>query len=134
MKNYLLLLLFLTQSLLALCQTGNDYLNTRKKIDSILHAEKKYKKIVKKISAIPDSIKMFMTIYLDSLNSNGEPIKDRDGHHLAKDICSYELGIKKDCFINGYKSNITYLYHVYYSVNANRILHVSKKFGWKKPY
>jgi hypothetical protein len=126
MKQSIFLLALAIQSLTALSQDVARNKITMKRIDSTLHAAKEYKKVVKDISAIPDSIKTDMVMTIDSGDKKENIIFDKNGNPIPKNKLRYSVGYKKSG-----AASPTYIWHVWYLYNQNKIVHVSKKPTWE---
>ncbi|MCD6011117.1 MAG: hypothetical protein K0Q79_979 [Flavipsychrobacter sp.] len=125
MVKYTVFLCFLLKPFFVLSQEEN-YQIISKRIDSIIHAKKKYKRVVRKIAAIPDSLKYSAVMFYALLDEKGQPIKDNNGKDLVRDVCRKDIGYRKAGAPKG-EINPGYLYFVYYSVKRNRIVHLGKK-------
>lgn len=115
MKPYLLLLCFVMSAFLGICQAENlAYTLVIKRVDSILHTVKKYRKAAMHIDAIPDSIK--------DISAGCVYISDSLGNPISEKVYCYYAGYK----IKG-EHKVVQLYNIYYSLSENRITSVSKK-------
>jgi hypothetical protein len=116
--KYILLLLFVALSTIAFCQTKSRFRLVEKRVDSLLRIGDEYKEVVQQISRIPDSSKEVTVMTIDS--------PDSAGNKTGRDKCRYAVGYKAKG-----KNNAHYIYYIWYSVNQNRILHVSDIESWE---